>query len=178
MKGNKVASRYAKALLDLAVEKNSLDQVYTDMVNVSQVLTDSKDLAAVLGSPVISPDKKATILETVFGNSCTPMSLGFLRLIVKKTRAGILPEIAGSFIEHYKKHNNILDVYLTSAVVLDNTVKEKVMAKVKAKHHGQVNLIEKIDPSLIGGFIVRMDDDQLDASIANQLTNLKNLLLN
>ncbi|MBL7898062.1 MAG: ATP synthase F1 subunit delta [Crocinitomicaceae bacterium] len=178
MKGNKVASRYAKALLDLAVEKNSLEQVNKDMVHVAQVLVDSKDLAAVLGSPVISPDKKTTILDAVFEKNISPMSIGFLRLIVKKTRAGILPEIADSFISHYKKHNNILDVYLTSAVVLDGAVKDKVLAKVKAKHNGQINLIEKIDPSLIGGFVVRMDDNQLDASIANQLTNLKNLLLN
>ncbi|MBK9190829.1 MAG: ATP synthase F1 subunit delta [Crocinitomicaceae bacterium] len=178
MKGNKVASRYAKALLDLAVEKNSLDQVNNDMLHVAQVLDESKDLSAVLGSPVISPDKKATILDAVFEKNISPMSIGFLRLIVKKTRAGILTEIADSFISHYKKHNNILDVYLTSAVALDNSVKEKVLIKVKAKHTGQVNLIEKIDTTLIGGFVVRMDDAQLDASIANQLTNLKNLLLN
>jgi F-type H+-transporting ATPase subunit delta len=178
MKGNKVASRYAKALLDLAVEQNVLDNVNADMINLSAVFADSKDLTNMLKSPVIAPSKKVEILEAVFGKNLNAMSLGFLKLIVKKSRAGILPEIADSFIELYKKHNNILDVYLTSAVLLDAPVKEKILSKIKVRFTGTINLIEKVDPALVGGFIVRIDDNQLDASIATQLTNLKNILLN
>lgn len=176
--GSKVASRYAQALLDLAVEKNSLEKVNADMVNLSEVCSDSKDLTGVLKSPVISPFKKVEILQSIFGKQMTEMSLAFMSLIVKNSRANILPEIAESFIALTKKHNHILDVYLTSAAVLDGSVKEVILKKIQAKHSGTVNLIEKIDPSLIGGFVVRMEDEQLDASIANQLTNLKNLLLN
>lgn len=178
MKGSKVASRYAKALLDLAVEQNTLDAVNTDMVNVAEVFEASKDLATALKSPIISPAKKVEILESVFTKNQSPMSIGFMKLIVKKTRAGLIPEIADSFVSLYKKHNNILDVYLTSAIVLDQPVKEKILSKIKLKFTGKINLIEKLDPSLIGGFIVRIDDNQLDASISSQLTNLKNILLN
>lgn len=178
MKGNKVASRYAKALLDLAVEQNMLDNVNADMINIAEVFEASKDLTSVLKSPVISPAKKVEILESVFSKNLNPISLGFMKLIVKKSRAGIMPEIADSFIDLYKKHNNILDVYLTSAVVLDQPVKEKILSKIKVRFNGKINLIEKVDPALLGGFIVRIDDNQLDASIASQLSNLKNILLN
>ncbi|MBI3136539.1 MAG: ATP synthase F1 subunit delta [Bacteroidetes bacterium] len=176
--GTKVASRYAKALLDLAVEQKVLDNVNADMINLAEVCTDSKDLTAVLKSPVISPVKKVEILETVFAKNMNPMSMGFMKLIIKNTRAGILPEIADSFIDLYKRHNNIVDVYLTSAMPLDAGTKEKILQKVKLRYNGQLNVIEKIDPSLLGGFVVRIDDNQVDASIANQLTNLKNVLLN
>lgn len=176
--GTKVASRYAKALLDLAVEQKVLDNVNADMINAAEVFTGSKDLAAVLKSPVISPVKKVEILESVFTKNLSPMSIGFMKLIVKNTRAGLLPEIADSFIELYKKHNNIVDVYLTSATPLDGSAKEKILQKIKLRYNGQLNVIEKIDPSLIGGFVVRIDDNQVDASISNQLANLKNVLLN
>lgn len=176
--GTKVASRYAKALLDLAVEQKVLDNVNADMINASEVFTDSKDLAAVLKSPVISPVKKVEILESVFTKNLNPMSMGFMKLIVKNSRAGLLPEIAISFIELYKKHNNIVDVFITSATPLDASSKEKILQKVKLRYNGQLNVIEKIDPSLIGGFVVRIDDNQVDASISNQLMNLKNVLLN
>lgn len=176
--GTKVASRYAKALLDLAVEQKVLDNVNADMINASEVFTDSKDLAAVLKSPVISPVKKVEILESVFTKNLNPMSMGFMKLIVKNSRAGLLPEIAISFIELYKKHNNIVDVFITSAIPLDASSKEKILQKVKLRYNGQLNVIEKIDPSLIGGFVVRIDDNQVDASISNQLMNLKNVLLN
>ncbi len=175
---SRVASRYAQALLDLAVEKNELDRVDADMINLAAVCDESKDLASVLRSPVISPVKKVEILDSVFAKDMSKMAIGFLHLIVKNSRAAIIPEIADSFVSLSKKHRNILDVHLTSAIPLDKTTKDQILAKVKLKHSGQVNLIEKIDPELIGGFVVRMDDEQMDASIANQLTNLKNILLN
>jgi len=176
--GTKVASRYAKALLDLAVEQKVLDKVNADMINLAEVLTDSKDLAAMLKSPVISPVKKVEILESVFTKNLDPMSMGFMKLIVKNTRAGLLPEIADSFIDLYKRHNNIVDVFITSATPLDQGTREKIVARIKMTYNGQLNLIEKTDASLIGGFVVRIDDNQVDASIANQLANLKNILLN
>lgn len=174
----KIASRYAKALLDLAIEQKVLDQVNTDMVSLAAVCDESKDLTAALRSPVIAPFKKVDILNSVFAKNMNPMSMGFMHLIVKNSRAGLLPEIADSFIDLYKRHNNIVDVYLTSATPLDASAKEKIVQRIKLRYNGQLNIIEKIDPSLIGGFVVRIDDNQVDASISNQLSNLKNVLLN
>jgi len=106
------------------------------------------------------------------------MSIGFMALILKHSRENLLPEIASSFTSLYKVNKNIIDVYLTSAVPLEASVKDKIVQKIKSKFKGEVVLIEQIDAKLIGGFVVKFDDKQLDASIASQLTNLKNLLLN
>lgn len=178
MKGTKVASRYAQALLDLAVQEKVLDQVNSDMENFHAVCKESKDLSNMLKSPIIDSRRKVTALNAVFGKDMNKMSVSFFELIVKKSRASLLPEIAESFISLSKKQRNILDLYLTSASPLDAATKEKILQKVKAKFAGHINVIEQIDATLIGGFIVRVDDKQLDASIANQLTNLRNLLLN
>lgn len=173
----RVASRYAKALLDLAIEKNALAQVDADMLALYNTCQESKDLVSVLKSPVISPYKKVDIVDTIF-KGMNQMSISFMHLIIKNGRSNLLLEIAESFIALSKKHRGILDVYLTSASVLTAETKNKIVAKVKTKHQGEINLIEKIDASLIGGFIVRMDDEQIDASISNQLSNLKNIILN
>lgn len=178
MKGTKVASRYAHALLNLAVEQNTLAEVNKDMELLAGTFDESRDLAGVLGSPVIAPYKKVDILQALFGQKMSKMSLAFMSLIIKNSRAGILPEIADSFIHLSKVHRNIVDVHLTTATPLDNTTKETILKRVQMSVNGTINLVEKIDSELIGGFVVRIEDKQLDASIANQLTNLKNLLLN
>ena len=89
-----------------------------------------------------------------------------------------MPAIANSFLKLYKKSKYIIDVTVISAVKLDYNTRLSLEAKIKANFEGSIELTEKIDPALIGGFIVRIDDQQIDASIASQLTNLKNILLN
>jgi len=178
MKGSKVASRYAQALLDLAIEQKSLDKVNVDMLQLAEVCAESNELTNLLKSPIVNDKKKLDILNALFGNSMDKMSLGFMSLIVKHSRENLLPEIASSFTSLYKVNKNIIDVYITSAVPLEKDVKDKIVQKIKAKYKGEIVLIEKIDAKLIGGFVVKFDDKQLDASIASQLTNLKNLLLN
>ena len=106
------------------------------------------------------------------------MSLDLMDLVLKNSREAMLPQIANGFVSLYKKKNNILDVTVISATTLDNTTKDLIIGKIKASFDGTIELIEKVDASLIGGFIVRIDDNQIDASIASQLSNLKNILLN
>lgn len=178
MKGSKVASRYAQALLDLAIEQKSLDKVNADMVELTQVCAESKDLTNLLKSPIVDSKKKMDVLNSLFAKNMDKMSIGFMSLIVKHSRENLLQEIASSFTSLYKVNKNIIDVYITSAVPMEASVKDKIVQKIKTKFKGDVVLIEKIDAKLIGGFVVKFDDKQLDASIASQLTNLKNLLLN
>ena len=179
MKGTIVASRYAKSLLDLSVEKNNLDKINDDMVQLSEICEESKDLTNLLNNPVVNSDKKANVFDKLFKGKMDDLSLAFIQLINKNKRENLLPNIAQSFTQLYKEHKHILDVELISAQPLEDSVKTKIIDKVKAKYDGySINLIEKTDASLIGGFIVKIKDKQLDASIASQLTNLKNILLN
>ncbi len=178
MKGTIVASRYAKSLLELSLERNTLDKINDDMVQLSEICTSSKEFKSLLDNPIINTEKKIEIFEALFKGKMDELSMSFINLIAKNSRENILPTIAESFTELYKTHNNILDVILVSAAPLEEDVKTKIIDKVKAKFDGTISLIEKIDASLIGGFIVKIGDKQLDQSVASQLTNLKNILLN
>lgn len=179
MKGTIVASRYAKSLLDLSIEKNILDKVNTDMVQLSEVCAESKELISVLNNPTINSDKKSDIFSALFKGKIEDVSLDFINLITKHSRESLIPTIAQSFTKLYKTHNNILDVELISAVALDEATKSKIMDKVKSHFDGAtIQLTEKIDASILGGFIVKIGDKQIDSSVASQLTNLKSILLN
>ena len=179
MKGTIVASRYAKSLLELSIEKNILDKVNNDMVQLSEICAESEDLVSVLNNPTINAVKKGEIFTAIFNGKIESVSLDFIQLITKNSRETLLPVIAQNFTKLYKAHNNILDVELISAVALDDAAKSKILDKVKAKFDGaSIQLTEKIDESILGGFIVKIGDKQIDASIASQLTNLKSILLN
>lgn len=149
------------------------------MVQLSEICKESKDLTNLLSNPVVNSDKKNNVFDKLFKGKIDDLSLSFIHLITKNKRENILPNIAHSFNELYKEHKHILDVELISATPLEDAAKSKVIDKVKAKYDGfTINLIEKTDSSLIGGFIVKIKDMQIDASISSQLTNLKNILLN
>jgi len=178
MKGAKVASRYAQSLLDLAIEKGSVDAVNQDMVDLSTTCKESKDLSNLLRSPIIDSGKKKEIFAQLFGGSMNEMSMGFINLIIKNSREGILPEIADAYTMLYKEHKGILDVKVVSAVPLEAAVREKIVGKIKESFDGTIELVEEVDSSLVGGFVVRIGDRMIDTSIASQIKNLNNILLN
>ena len=173
-----VASRYAKSLLDLAVEKGQLDAVYADMLQVKAVSDASKDFILFLNSPIIKSDKKIAAIKAVFEGKLNPMSLGFLTIVASKRRESVIPEMAQSFIEQYRTHKNILTAVVTSANGLDAATKQKALELVKTQLNGEIELVEKTDANLIGGFILKIGDKQLDKSVARQLSNLKKELTN
>ena len=173
-----VASRYAKALLDLAVEKGQLEAVYADMLQVKSVCENSREFITFLNSPIIKADKKISTIKAVFGEKLNAITSGFLTIVASKRRESVIPEMSNSFVEQYKLHKNILSAVITSANSLDATTKQKALDLVKAQLNGEVELIEKTDASLIGGFVLKIGDKQLDKSVARQLSNLKKELTN
>jgi F-type H+-transporting ATPase subunit delta len=178
MAASKAATRYARALLDLAIEMKNLDAVYNDVVMIDGLCYSNRDLVAFLHSPIIQRRKKYQVFDALFEGKIDNLSLNFLKLITKNGREKILPEITESFIAQYKKHNGILDVHVTSAIALEPKVKELIIAKVKESFEGDIHLYEEVDQSLVGGFIVNVEDKQIDASIRRQLADLRNILLN
>ena len=175
MNSSKVAIRYAQALLELAVENNTLDAVSRDMQYLAQVNAENRDFQLLLSSPIIKADKKIAVLNEIFG-SFEKVSTAFIELIAKNGRESILPEIASAFNELVKAHKGIVPVTLTSAVKLDEGVKKQIVSKIASAVKGTVEITEVIDPSLIGGFIVKMGDTQVDASVASKLSQLKQRL--
>ncbi len=175
MKNTKVASRYAKALLDLAIEQNNVDAVLGDMKFLLQANNDTRDFELLIASPIVNSDKKISIFEKIF-EQFEKVSLEFVKLITTNRREALLPEIAESFEAQVKEHKGIVPLTLTSAVKLDDKTKEAILAKIQATVKGQLEVKEVIDEELIGGFMVRMGDTQIDASVASQLNNLKQRL--
>jgi F-type H+-transporting ATPase subunit delta len=175
MKISKSASRYAQALLDLAIEQNKLDAVAADMKYMATVCAENPELELMLQSPVVKADKKLTVLNAIF-DQFDQLTKMFVDLIVKNGREAYLSQIASSFDVLLKAHHGIVPVTLISAQKLDDKVKKEIVSKVQASITGTVELTEKIDADLIGGFIVRMGDTQIDASVASQINKLKQRL--
>jgi F-type H+-transporting ATPase subunit delta len=170
MPNPRLATRYAKSLLDLAVEKGQLEEVYADMQWLQSVCKSNRDFVNVLKSPVITGDKKIKILGAVAGDKFSTLTTAFNALLVKKTRESNLPEIAQAFITQYKEYKNIYTVRLTTAVPISEAVKNAIIEQVK-KSGGfeNIELEEKVDKNIIGGFVLQVGDQLVDASIIYDL---------
>lgn len=164
--------------MDLAAEANTVDAVMNDMKAVAHICAQNHDFNLFLKSPVIKTDKKIEVLKSLFEGKISKLSLSFVLLITSKGREALIPEITKAFDELYKQSKNILTAVVTSAKGLDATAKQKVIDLVKAQMKGEVELVEKIDPKTIGGFILKIGDKQIDRSVARQLSTLKNQLVN
>lgn len=173
MTGVKLSARYSKSLLLLAIERGELDQVFSDMQLVAKTCNENRDLVLLLRSPIIKTDKKRDVLREIFGDKINKTSLAFIEIITNKRREYFLEKIAEEFTRQYKENNRIATATVTTTVKLDEGLKEKIMALVKNQTRQDVELIERIDEKLIGGFILRIGDTQIDASIHRKLIDLK-----
>lgn len=171
------ARRYAKSLLEFAIERNELPAVAADMSLISNTCVKSKELRMMLKSPIISSEKKLSVIQKIFGGEIGTISLNFLSLIAEKNRESILPQIASAFTNEYHAHLGIVSAEITSVVPLSETERTKAKEFVK-KLGKEVELVEKIDKNIIGGFIIRVGDKQYDASVSSRIKALKTTFLN
>lgn len=175
MKGTKAASRYAKALLELSIDLKKVDQVAGDMNFLMETFRETAEFQSFLNSPVVKSDKKIEIFHQIF-EQFELETMKFVELVIKNRKESILPEIARSFDEQVKAFKGIIPIKLISAVPLNNATREEILSKVRANIKGELEVTEVLDADLIGGFIVRMGDVQIDASVSNQFNNLKQRL--
>ena len=176
MQNPRLASRYAKSLLDLAVEQNQVEVTLKDIQLLSAVCHQSRDFANMLRSPIIKADKKHAIINAIIGNELqAPLTKAFINLLVNKGREANLPEIADAFISQYKELNNIKTVKLTTAIPANDSVRQAIRSKVVAllSADATIELKEEVNPELIGGFVLQMDDKLFDASIRRDLNDVK-----
>jgi F-type H+-transporting ATPase subunit delta len=169
---SKVASRYAKSLFDLSIEKGSVEKVYADMKLVATTCQENHDLRVLLKSPIVKSDKKLDVFKAIFGSKVDKLTMDFINILTHKRREIYLDDIATEFVEQYKKHKNVLTAIVTTAYGLDDELRKKVLDVVKKSSNSEVELVEKIDKDLIGGFIIRVGDKQDDTSISRKLKSL------
>ena len=173
MKGLRVANRYASSLLDLALEQKKEDAVASDMEMLLKTIDESHDFEVFLSSPVIDASKKVDVITSIFKGKVDELSLNFLTLIAKKRREGVIAMIAQEYINQFKAHKNILVADVISAAKIDAKIESSLKEKIKVIHNGEIEMRNQVDPELIGGFILRIGDQQVDASIARKLNDLK-----
>ena len=173
MPNPRLAYRYAKSVLDLAIEKGELERVYEDMLYLQQLTKRSREFLNVLRSPIITNEKKQAVIDAVIGKNVSELTRAFVMLLANKTREGELPEIIEAFIKQYKDKKGIHTVKLTTAVAVSDAVKNKIVDQVRRTSDMQTIELETIvDPNLIGGFVLEAGDKFIDASLAYDLKQI------
>jgi|SRR6185437_4901599 len=170
---SQVAVRYAKSLIDQAGTKGQLDTVYGDMRKVLAGCKQIHDLQLLLKSPLIKTDKKIQVFKAIFNGQVSNMTEDFILLLTRNRRESYLELIAEQFIVQYKEKKNIITVTVTSAIQLDDAIRNKIMEILKKWYKAEIEVVEKIDPKLIGGFVLRIGNKEADLSILRQLNQLK-----
>lgn len=174
MPNPRLAGRYAKSLIGLAIEKNQLEEVYNDMLFLQACTQQSREFVNLIKSPIITADKKIAILQAVTAGKVGTLTDAFNKLLINKGREENLPEIATAFIDQYKKHKGIHTVKLTTAAPISDATKAAIVDKVKKETAlEKIEVSAKIDQSLIGGFVLEIGDTLVDASIAYDLKKIK-----
>lgn len=173
MSDQSVAFRYAKSLIGLAQDKGVLDTVNADMQLFSEVCHQNRDFTLALQSPVVKHYKKLQILEGIFKSRVSPVTFTIFDIITKKNREAILPSVAEEFQRQYAEIKNIVTATVTTVLPLTDTQRKEFMKVVANSTGKSVVLEEKTDAHLIGGYVLRVGDRQVDASIKNRLNELK-----
>ncbi|MDE5419840.1 ATP synthase F1 subunit delta [Labilibaculum sp. DW002] len=177
MNESKISVRYAKALFQLGKEKNVLDTIVTDMKLVDELCNTVKDFWLMVESPVIKTSQKRASMKQIFGDRINAITLNFLDLVVKNRREIYLKDISRNFLALCRKDQGILSATLTSATTIEEGSKENLSTLLSKAFDSKIELEEVLDKDIIGGFVLRVDDQQLDASVSTQLNKIKRELL-
>lgn len=176
MNHSKISSRYAKALLISAKEKNILDEIEKDFLYIENLLKEVKEFSFIIEDPFIKNDKKISLVNSIIKNNINKLSSDFIKLIFKNKRDEFFTDIVRVFLDKYRKEKGVKKVILTLTREISSKTKENIINTVKNIYKAEVEVSEKINPDLIGGFILRVEDLQLDSSVANKLQYIKKQL--
>lgn len=174
---SKAAVRYAKAILEMAQANGNAAQVADDMALIATTVSTNKELDNFIASPNVKVEIKESALKEIFAGS-NAVTQGLFQLLAENKRFEILPAIAAQYKLQFDAANGIEVATVTTAVPLDAALEAKVLAKVKEFSDKQITLNNVVDPSIIGGFILRVGDKQFNASVAQRLLTLKRELAN
>lgn len=173
MNDSSISVRYAKALFSLAQEKKVLEAVNTDMENLLSLSTEMPEFKLITDSPVISSSDKQKFMTALLGSKVNELTLSFLTLLLTNSRENYLPMIARNFLAHYRENSGVKSAQLSSAIQLDSAVVEQFRALVAKKYNAKVEITCDVDAALLGGFVLQVDDQLMDASVASRLKSFR-----
>jgi len=169
----KITIRYAAAFFDLAEEQGIIEKANADMTLFGNVCESNRDFVLMLQNPVINAEKKRKVITHIFGTSVTTLSLNFMSLMIRKRRERYLPSIAEAFNDLYQAYKGIKTAYVTTAVELGSTERKSILEILQKITNKKIDLVEKTNEELLGGFVINLDNFQLDQSIAAKIKQLK-----
>ena len=178
MNNPRLAQRYAKSLIDSAVELNQLDAVHSDILLLKSVMK-NREFVLMLESPVIKPDKKFKIINAITIGKISKITEVFLHLMCNKNREANLPGVVDSFIKQYNTIKGLHNATLTTAWPISEDLVNSFVSKIKTSSSiDNLNLETTVDEKLIGGFVLEMEGKLIDASILRDLNDVKKQFAN
>ena len=178
MNNPRLAQRYAKSLIDSAVELNQLDAVHSDILLLKSVMK-NREFVLMLDSPVIKPDKKFKIINAITIGKISKITEVFLHLMCNKNREANLPGVVDSFIKQYNTIKGLHNATLTTAWPISEDLVNSFVSKIKTSSSiDNLNLETAVDEKLIGGFVLEMEGKLIDASILRDLNDVKKQFAN
>jgi len=175
MNDSKISVRYSRALFETAVEKNLLDKVYEDMLFISQLCM-MAEIKEVLESPIIVPSKKRAILFSVLEKNVQQLTISLVNLLIKNGRENYLPAVARVFKDETLKYRGITQSTLITAIPVDESIRKEIKELITAIFKTKVELTETVDNEIIGGFILKVNDNYIDASVKTKLRRIRKSL--
>lgn len=173
MSNGRLATRYAKSLLDLSIERNEEEKAFADMEWLQAVCKSNRDFVTVLRSPVIKSDAKGKILDALAKDHIGILTGAFIHLLIRKGREGALPEITHAFVQQYKAYKKIYSIKLTTAGPVSDELKEAIINHIRSTTEMQnIELETVVKEDIIGGFVLQAGDKLVDASVAYNLKTI------
>ena len=177
MASTRAAIRYAKAILDLANSKGVAEAVNNDMKTIASAIETNEELSTFIQNPTTKVEVKESALLEVFAN-INGVTKGLFHLLFENKRFEILEAIALEYKKLFDENNGVEVARVTTAIPMDAALEAKVLAKIATLSDKKITIENVVDPAIIGGFILRIGDNQYNASVANRLQVLKRELSN
>ncbi len=171
-----IGNRYAKALITLANDQGKLEEVYNDMKFFEAVCSENAEFSKIMANPIVRHEKKHGILKKIFENRVTDVTFSIFSVLTKKNREQLLYPIAQEFHKLYDEQKGIQKVEISTPAALTEEQKADFSKIVSESLKKTVELTEKIDESLIGGYVLTIGDTQIDTSVKSKLNEIKSAM--
>jgi F-type H+-transporting ATPase subunit delta len=176
MNDSRIASRYARALYTLALSSGNVSAVKADIDQLSGLLHESPEFKMLLDSPVLKGSHKVKVLSPLLEGKVEPLTLRFLEMLVEHKREGFLASICRMFMKLFKGDQGVIEARVETAHAWDQDLMDALKSRLEKSTGRTIDLSGSVDPELIGGYRLTLEDQQLDASVVNQLKKIKNEL--
>lgn len=177
-KNNLIAKRYSDALITLVKEQNAdYGKINSELKSIYDSIKDSADLSSFMENPIISSDDKKSVISNLLNGKVDNILINFIKLLIDKERFDTFYEIVEEFDLKVADLNNIQKVSVTSAIELNDGIKSRLTEKLSSKLNKNIELVTNIDPEIIAGLVIKIDDNIIDMSLKNKFEEMKKRMI-